>query len=48
MPMVFNSAFTQGANRRRGPLPLTITVLVLLSIALVSMSGFYADWLWFN
>jgi uncharacterized membrane protein (UPF0182 family) len=46
--MVFNSAFTQGANRRRGPLPLTITVLVLLSIALVSMSGFYADWLWFN
>ena len=48
MPMVFNSAFTPGANRRRGPLPLTITVLVLLSIALVSMSGFYADWLWFN
>jgi len=48
MPMVFNSAFTPGANRRRGPLPLTITVLVLLSIGLVSLSGFYADWLWFN
>ena len=48
MPMVFNSAFTPGANRRRGPLPLTITILVLLSIALVSLSGFYADWLWFN
>lgn len=46
--MVFNSAFTSGANRRRGPLPLVITILVLLSIALVSMSGFYADWLWFN
>jgi len=48
MPMVFNSAFTPGANRRRGPLPLTITILVLLSIGLVSLSGFYADWLWFN
>jgi uncharacterized membrane protein (UPF0182 family) len=46
--MVFNSAFTQGANRRRGPLPLVITILVLLSIGLVSLSGFYADWLWFN
>jgi uncharacterized membrane protein (UPF0182 family) len=46
--MVFNSAFTPGANRRRGPLPLTITILVLLSIGLVSLSGFYADWLWFN
>jgi hypothetical protein len=39
MPMVFNSAFTQGANRRRGPLPLVITILVLLSIGLVSLSG---------
>jgi len=46
--MVFNTRFAPRANRRRGPLPLTITILVLLSIALVSMSGFYADWLWFN
>ena len=48
MPMVFNSVFAPGANRRRGPLPLVITILVLLSIGLVSLSGFYADWLWFN
>ena len=48
MPMVFKTPFAPRANRRRGPLPLTITILVLLSIALVSMSGFYADWLWFN
>ena len=48
MPMVFNSAFTPGANRRRGPLPLVITILVLLSIGLVSLSGFYADLLWFR
>jgi len=33
---------------RRSPLTLTITVLVVLSGVLLSLSGFYADWLWFK
>jgi len=33
---------------RRGPLPIVIGALVVIGIALVSMSGFYADWLWFK
>ena len=32
-------------RRRRGPLPIVIAILV---VALVSLSGFYADWLWFR
>ena len=35
-------------SRRRGPLPIVIGVLVVASIALISLSGFYADWLWFK
>ena len=35
-------------KRRRGPLPITIGILVIIGVALVSMSGFYADWLWFK
>ena len=35
-------------RRRRGPLPIVIAILVVASIALVSLSGFYADWLWFK
>ena len=35
-------------SRRRGPLPIVIGILVVASIALVSLSGFYADWLWFK
>ena len=35
-------------NRRRGPLPIVIAILVVASVALVSLSGFYADWLWFK
>ena len=35
-------------KRRRGPLPITIGILFAIGIALVSMSGFYADWLWFK
>jgi len=35
-------------RRRRGPLPIVIGILVAASIALVSLSGFYADWLWFK
>ena len=33
---------------RRGPLPIVIGVLVAIGVALVSVSGFYADWLWFK
>ena len=33
---------------RRGPLPIVIGVLVVAFIALISLSGFYADWLWFK
>ena len=35
-------------RRRRGPLPIVIGILVVASVALVSLSGFYADWLWFK
>ena len=33
---------------RRSPLALTIGILVVLSGVLLSLSGFYADWLWFK
>ncbi|CAN2233831.1 COG1615 Uncharacterized conserved protein [Candidatus Planktophila vernalis] len=33
---------------RRSPLTLTIVILVVLSGVLLSLSGFYADWLWFK
>ena len=35
-------------RRRRGPRPIVIAILVVASVALVSLSGFYADWLWFK
>ena len=35
-------------RRRRGPLPIVIAILVVASVTLVSLSGFYADWLWFR
>ena len=37
-----------GEGRRIGPLGLTIISLVVLSVILVSLSGFYADLLWFR
>lgn len=42
------SNVTPQFKRRRGPLPITIGILVVIGVALVSMSGFYADWLWFK
>ena len=33
---------------RRGPLAITAVIVGVLLVALVSMSGFYADWLWFR
>jgi uncharacterized membrane protein (UPF0182 family) len=32
----------------RGPLVITAAIVVVALIALVSLSGFYADWLWFR
>jgi uncharacterized membrane protein (UPF0182 family) len=43
-----NAAPQFNFNRRRSPLTITIAILVVIGIALVSMSGFYADWLWFK
>jgi len=34
--------------RKRGPLSITIGILAVLVIVLISLSGFYADWLWFK
>jgi len=34
--------------RKRGPLPITIGILVALGAIVLSLSGFYADWLWFK
>ena len=33
---------------RRSPLAITIAILVVFSGTFVSLSGFYADWLWFK
>ena len=43
-----NAAPQFNFTRRRSPLTITIAILVAIGIALVSMSGFYADWLWFK
>ena len=34
--------------RKRGPLSITIGILVALGAIVLSLSGFYADWLWFK
>ncbi len=43
-----NAAPKFNFKRRRGPLPITIGILVVIGVVLVSLSGFYADWLWFK
>ena len=43
-----NAAPQFNFKARRGPLPITVGILVAIGVALVSMSGFYADWLWFK
>ena len=43
-----NAAPQFNFKRRLGPLQITIAILVVISLALVSLSGFYADWLWFK
>jgi len=34
--------------RKRGPFSITIGILVVLGAIVLSLSGFYADWLWFK
>lgn len=35
-------------NRKVGPLTITLIVLAVAAVVLVSLSGFYADLLWFR
>jgi len=37
-----------GEKRRIGALPLTVIILTVLAVVLVSLSGFYVDYLWFR
>ena len=37
-----------GGPRRIGALPLTVIILTVIAVILVSLSGFYADFLWFR
>jgi uncharacterized membrane protein (UPF0182 family) len=46
--MMSNAAPQFNFKRRLGPLQITIAVIFVIGLALVSMSGFYADWLWFK
>jgi uncharacterized membrane protein (UPF0182 family) len=46
--MTSNSIPQFNFKGRRSPLTLTIVILVVLSGVLLSLSGFYADWLWFK
>jgi len=48
MAMTSNAIPQFNFKGRRSPLTLTITILVVLSGVLLSLSGFYADWLWFK
>jgi uncharacterized membrane protein (UPF0182 family) len=48
MAMTSNSIPQFNFKGRRSPLTLTIVILVVLSGVLLSLSGFYADWLWFK
>lgn len=34
--------------KNRRPLIITVVIVVVVALALVSLSGFYADWLWFR
>jgi uncharacterized membrane protein (UPF0182 family) len=37
-----------GIPKNRRPLVITVAIVIAAAIALVSVSGFYADWLWFR
>jgi len=47
--MTFSMPMPNGPRSgRRSSLPLTISILVVLGVIAVSLSGFYADFLWFR
>ena len=48
MAMMSNATPQFNFKARRSPLALTIGILVVLSGAFLSLSGFYADWLWYK
>ena len=48
MTMMSNATPQFNFKGRRSPLALTIGILVVLSGVFLSLSGFYADWLWFK
>jgi len=48
MAMMSNATPQFNFKGRRSPLALTIGILVVISGFLLSLSGFYADWLWFK
>ena len=48
MTMMSNATPQFNFKARRSPLALTIGILVLLSGIFLSLSGFYADWLWYK
>ena len=48
MAMTSNATPQFNFKGRRSPLTLTVVILVVLSGVLLSLSGFYADWLWFK
>ena len=39
---------TPGQRRKIGALPLTVIILTAIAVVLVSLSGFYVDYLWFR
>ena len=39
---------TPGERRRLGALPITVMILTVLAVVIVSLSGFYVDYLWFR
>lgn len=43
-----NSPNSSSGPRNRRPLIITVAIIAALGIALIAMSGFYADWLWFR
>ena len=43
-----NAAPQFNFKRRPGPLPITIGALFAFGLVILSLSGFYSDWLWFK
>ena len=48
MTMMSNATPQFNFKGRRSPLVITIGILVVISAVMLSLSGFYADWLWYK